>query len=104
MPIPESNDPNNEPVSITLSARHWVIVLGMIEHCVQRLRAQARSPASLSGSDTVALGGSLVARAKLIDELVRVGILKPGASEKHGFHALRQMIDRALGDRRAKGS
>jgi hypothetical protein len=97
------HEDENPMIQIALTAKHWVVLLAILNQtisnkiapAVQKLRERGTTPddvittlKELDDAQTTALAGPLIIQGIIVKELVARGIMTPDADEKIGIDRL----------------
>lgn len=88
----------HDAISIAFPEKYWVVILGALRYAVRKtlnqgaaLHAQGVQPEDISDTGATILAGPLIAYTRIIDVLVKHGVLKSSA-EDLGYEALMREI------------
>jgi hypothetical protein len=94
-------------ISVTLPARYWIVVLGLVDFGVRQnvapkldeLRKQGIQPSQLPDELKAALMGPVFARGEIVKTLHQAGVMTPEANLEFGSDALTALIRRFQNER-----
>lgn len=105
--IPDRIDSDNKLVSIHLPEKYWVLILAALEPIIQNnvkyiksvagdglgIEATQKYLESLPEEVVTALAGPVIIRSVIVEEMAKIGVMKPEAANRFGTHAIQKAID-----------
>src|SRR5437867_3469120 len=92
-------DAGDEPISIPLHQKHWVVVLAALEQVnelaakkVEELKKQGIDHSTLPAPMVTALAAPLIVRGIIVKELTARGVMTPEANARLGIDRIMDAI------------